>query len=283
MYSSILAAVDGSDSGFNALRQALSLAKSEKGAIKVISVAPPHGGELSLVGVREHVNDMIVAPHQKALDEALAISGTYEIPVKTLLRVGEPFETIVEAAEELNCTLIVVGVRGENPAKTILMGSTAARVIGFSNTDVLAVPLGSELGLEKVLVALDGSESSQKALSKALGLNRTYGSFLSFLSVADIPSQLYGLNAQVAGEMISEARQVLEPVRTIFEADNISFDFLIREGNPAEIINFTARQNTSGLVIIGSHGRTGVKRLLMGSVAERVIGNAPCPVLVVRS
>ena len=60
MYRSILVAVDGSDSGFNALRQALSLAKAEKGAITVISVAPPHGGELSLVGVREHVNDLIV-------------------------------------------------------------------------------------------------------------------------------------------------------------------------------------------------------------------------------
>jgi len=283
MYRTILVAVDGSDSGFNALRQALSLAKTQHGAIKVISVAPPHGGELSLVGVREHVNDMIVAPHQKALDEALKISGTYGVPVKKLLRIGEPSETIVDAAEELNCKLIVVGVRGGNPARTILMGSTAARVIGFSNTDVLAVPLGCELSLERAIVALDGSASSKTVMSRAFALNRTYGLALSFLSVADIPSHLYGLDAKVAGEMINEARQVLEPVHKVAEKENITSDFLVREGKPGEIIVLTAKQKNSGIIIIGSHGRTGMKRLLMGSVAERVIGNAPCPVLVVRS
>jgi nucleotide-binding universal stress UspA family protein len=283
MYRTILVAVDGSDSGFNALRQALSLAKTQHGAIKVISVAPPHSGELSLVGVREHVNDMIVAPHQKALDEALKISGTYGVPVKKLLRIGEPSETIVDAAEELNCKLIVVGVRGGNPARTILMGSTAARVIGFSNTDVLAVPLGCELSLERAIVALDGSASSKTVMSRAFALNRTYGLALSFLSVADIPSHLYGLDAKVAGEMINEARQVLEPVHKVAEKENITSDFLVREGKPGEIIVLTAKQKNSGIIIIGSHGRTGMKRLLMGSVAERVIGNAPCPVLVVRS
>ena len=283
MYRTILVAVDGSDSGFNALRQALSLAKAQHGAIIVISVAPPHGGELSLVGVREHVNDMIVAPHQKALDEALKISGTYGVPVKKLLRIGEPSETIVDAAEELNCKLIVVGVRGGNPARTILMGSTAARVIGFSNTDVLAVPLGCELSLERAIVALDGSASSKTVMSRAFALNRTYGLALSFLSVADIPSHLYGLDAKVAGEMINEARQVLEPVHKVAEKENITSDFLVREGKPGEIIVLTAKQKNSGIIIIGSHGRTGIKRLLMGSVAERVIGNAPCPVLVVRS
>jgi nucleotide-binding universal stress UspA family protein len=283
MYRTILVAVDGSDSGFNALRQALSLAKAQHSAIKVISVAPPHGGELSLVGVREHVNDMIVAPHQRALDEALKISGTYGVPVRTLLRIGEPSETIVDAAEELNCKLIVVGVRGGNPARTILMGSTAARVIGFSNTDVLAVPLGCELSLERAIVALDGSASSKTVMSRAFALNRTYGLALSFLSVADIPSHLYGLDAKVAGEMINEARQVLEPVHKVAEKENITSDFLVREGKPGEIIVLTAKQKNSGIIIIGSHGRTGMKRLLMGSVAERVIGNAPCPVLVVRS
>ena len=128
----ILVAVDGSESGFHALRQATSLARAEKGAIKIISVAPPHAGELSLVGVRQHVNDMIIAPHQKALDEALRISEPYGVPARTILEVGEPPDKIVETAEETHSDLIVVGLRGGNPAKTLLMGSIAARVIGFS-------------------------------------------------------------------------------------------------------------------------------------------------------
>ena len=70
MFKRILVAVDGSDSSLHALRQAMALARAEKGAITVVSVAP-YTGDLSLVGVRENVNDMILAPHQKALDDRL--------------------------------------------------------------------------------------------------------------------------------------------------------------------------------------------------------------------
>ena len=71
MFKRILVAVDGSDSSLHALRQAMALARAENGAITVVSVMPPYTGDLSLVGVRENVNDMILAPHQKALDEAV--------------------------------------------------------------------------------------------------------------------------------------------------------------------------------------------------------------------
>ncbi|MCX5874504.1 MAG: universal stress protein [Deltaproteobacteria bacterium] len=283
MFKRILVAIDGSSSSLHALRQAFPLARAEKGAIQVIAVAPPYTGELSLVGVREHVNDLIVAPYQKALDEALKISESYGVLIRTILEIGEPPETIVDTAEDLDCDLIVVGVRGSNPVKTVLMGSIAARVIGFSHIDVLAVPRGAEIDLNAILLAVDGSWSSERATSIAFELQKSYGLRLSALSVADIPSQLYGLDAKVAEQMLRQAREVLDPVRTKSEAQGIPVELLLREGDAAEVINQTAKQKSAGMIIIGSHGRTGLKRLLMGSVAERVIGHALCPVLVTRS
>lgn len=285
MFRRILVAVDGSESGFHALRQATSLARAEKGAIKIISVAPPHAGELSLVGVRQHVNDMIIAPHQKALDEALRISEPYGVPTRTILEVGEPPDKIIETAEETHSDLIVVGLRGGNPAKTLLMGSIAARVIGFSAVDVLAVPSKSEINLERILVAVDGSRSAERAASVAFQLRESYGSALFVLSVANIPSHLYGLDPNLADRFLGEARQVLDQFKTGSQSQepNVPVDLLLREGEPAECINQVAMDKKVGMIIIGSHGRTGLKRLLMGSVAERVLGHAPCPVLVTKS
>jgi nucleotide-binding universal stress UspA family protein len=285
MFRRILVAVDGSESGFHALHQATILARAEKGAIKIISVAPPYAGELSLVGVRQHVNEMIIAPHQKALDEALRISEPYGVPVRTILEIGEPPDKIVETAEETHSDLIVVGVRGDNPAKTLLMGSIAARVIGFSEVDVLAVPSKSGINLERILVAVDGSRSAERAASVALQLSESYGSALFVLSVANIPPHLYGLDLKVANRMLAEARQVLDQFknRPHYQETHVPVDLMLREGEPAQCINQVAADKKVGMIIIGSHGRTGLKRLLMGSVAERVLGHAPCPVLVTKS
>jgi len=283
MFKRILVAVDGSDSSLHALHQAMALARAEKGAITVISVAPSYTGDLSLVGVRENVNDMILAPHQKALDEALETANKSDIRIRTILEIGDPLEKIVEIAEDLNSDLIVVGVRGGNPTRTVIMGSVAARVIGFSHVDVLTAPMNSEINLDRILLAVDGSRSSDRATSVAFELQLSYGSKLVVLSVADIPSHLYGLDVNVAERMLKEAREILDPILINANEHDVLIEPIFREGDPAAIINQTAIEKQIGLTIIGSHGRTGLKRLLMGSVAERVIGHAPCPVLVTRS
>ncbi|MDR3605471.1 MAG: universal stress protein [Syntrophaceae bacterium] len=282
MFKRILAAVDGSHSSLHALRQAISIARAEKGVIKVVSVAPPYTGDLRLVGVRENVNDMILAPHKKALEEALRIASLNDIHIRSILEIGEPAEKIVETAEELNCDLIVVGIQGGNPARNAIMGSTAARVIGLSSVYVLAVPMNSEVDLDRIIVAVDGSKSSERATAVAFQLQRSYGSGIVVLSVADIPSHLYGLDANVAENMLKEAREVLEPVQFKSIQHGVQIEPLLREGAPADMINQTAVEKRIGLIIIGSHGRTGLKRLLMGSVAESVIVHAPCPVLITR-
>lgn len=283
MFKRILVAVDGSDSSLHTLRQAMALARAEKGAITVVSVVPPYTGDLSLVGVRENVNDMILAPHQKALDDALEIANKTDIRIRTILDIGDPPEKIVEIAEDLNSDLIVVGVHGGNPCSTVIIGSVTSRVIGFSHVDVLAAPMNSEINLDRILLAADGSRSSERATSVAFEIQRSYGSKLVVISVADIPSHLYGLDVNVAERMLKEAREILDPVRTNAKQHSVQLEPICREGDPAAIINQTAMEKQIGLTIIGSHGRTGLKRLLMGSVAERVIGHAPCPVLVTRS
>jgi nucleotide-binding universal stress UspA family protein len=75
----------------------------------------------------------------------------------------------------------------------------------------------------------------------------------------------------------------LDKVKMKSQDERISGEFLLQEGDPSEMIVQTAQKRNSGLILMGSHGHSGLKRLLMGSVTERVIGRAPCPIIVART
>jgi len=283
MLRSVLVPVDGSESSIHALKQSLPLARAEKSVIRAISVVPPSQEELRLVGVKQHVSDLLSDPYRRALELADETAKAAGASIYTIQDEGEPHEKIVEAAEAYGCDLIVIGVRGRNPAEEFLMGSITQRVIGYSHTDVLVVPAGTELRIENVLVAVDGSESGDRAARLGFEFQRSYGSRLAIISVADVPSHLYGIAPEVAGEMMGRARDLLGKVQSMSRAEGIDAEYILIEGNPARSIVETAQKRNSGLIIVGSHGRTGLKRLLMGSVTERVVGRAPCPVLVART
>jgi nucleotide-binding universal stress UspA family protein len=226
---------------------------------------------------------MINQPYQEALAKAVEVADSLDISVLTTLEQGEPHERIVEVAESARFDLIVMGVRGSNPAEKLLMGSMTARVIGYSPIDVLVVPLEKEIGLDSVLVAVDGSESSNVALKRAFELQKSYGSKVQVIWVADIPDQIYGLDPSAAQGMIDIARRNLEGVAKQVDSIGGKAEMLLREGEPAKVITEIAEKTHVGLVIVGSHGRTRLRRVLMGSVTERVIGHAPCPILVTRA
>ncbi len=282
MFNRILVAVDGSESSLNALRQTFPLARAEGSTIRVVAVVPPYEGELRLVGVRQNVAEMMSEPYVNALKDALELAEAAGVRVEANLEHGEPHEIIVELAEAQQCDLIVVGVRGCNPADQVLLGSMTARVIGYSHTDILVVPKDSSMGLNHILVSVDGSESSKGAMKSAIDFHRAYGSAVKVIAVADVPPHIYGVDPSVADVLIGKARKDLEEVTAAAEEAGIRVEPLLREGDPAEIITQLAQEMKSDLIVMGSHGRTGLRRLLMGSVTERVVGHAGCPVLVAR-
>lgn len=280
-FSRILVAVDGSPASLHALKETCRLVRAEHGSVGAVSVVPPHDGELRLVGVSNAIAKMH-APAQKALTDAAKEAESEGVNLQTYLVQGEPHEAIVSLAEEEEYDLISLGVKGHNVAETVLMGSTTARVIGFGQIPVLVIPLESRLTWERILVPVDGSASSRTAAHLAFHLARAYGSQVLVASVAHIPSQLYGISASMVEKMISESKGNLDEIKSDAGSLEIDAEYLLREGEPEQILIELASQRSNDLIIMGSHGRTGLTRLLMGSVTERVIQGSPCPVLVVR-
>lgn len=279
-YRKILVAYDGSPSARNALAIASQMARENKSWIKVIAVLPSYQGDLELIGVK-NIRETMEGPGREMLAEAQRIADAGDFHILTNLEQGEPFERIVHVAEDENCDLIVMGRKGLSPLERELMGSVTARVIGHTNRDVLVVPDGARLAWDRLLLASDGAGSNDNATSKALALAGDYGSQLTALAVVYTNDEFLALAHEVIDGLVEKSLVRLDELVQRAAAGGVALTPLVKEGEAHEVIVRQAKEQKADLIIMGSHGRKGFSRLLMGSVTERTIGYAECPVLVV--
>ena len=180
------------------------------------------------------------------------------------------YEGILEEAAEVKPDWIILGRHGLTGLARLLMGSVTARVIGHSPVNVLVVPKGAPLEFKRILVASDDSPFSTAAWEEALSITQRMGSHLIGLAVAATDGEVETAKA-VVRQMEAEAKMRGVPLETA-----------VPQGQPDQAIIMFAQAKKVNLIVLGSHGRSGLRKLLMGSTAERVIGQAPCPVLVVK-
>lgn len=139
--------------------------------------------------------------------------------------------------------------------------------------------------MQKILVAHDGSKSSDKALKKAVELAVNSNASLTVLSV--VP-ELYLTEFsdedrnRIARTLEEETRQTMEKIRKSLSSKSIEVKMVIRQGDPAEKILETAQKMKVDLIVTGSHGRHGAKKFLLGSVSSKVVDYSRCPVMVVK-
>jgi nucleotide-binding universal stress UspA family protein len=281
-YKKILVAFDGSESSKNALLQAFRLANAEECWITVASVIPPYEGEMELVGVKD-IKAALKKPCDDAIAEAEKIAKAEKALIKTVCEEGEIYKKIVDLAEAENCDLIVMGRKGRHRIERALVGSVTARVIGHTRKDVLVIPDKTAIGWKTILLATDGSIYSKAATDKAIDSAKAYGGKLKVVSGVDVPTEFYAEAPDAVEDLTKKAEGFVVNVKEKAETAGIATATYIREGEAYKVIADLARNEKADVIFMGSHGRTGLKKLLMGSVAERVIGHAPCPVLVVKA
>lgn len=281
-YRKMLVAVDGSTPSMHALRESFRLATNEKSWITVVSVVPGYAGDLSFVGIG-NVMASLRKPCEEALARAEKIAEEERALIKTVCEEGEIYERIVDLADAENCDLIVMGRRGMSKLERTLVGSVTARVIGHSQRDVLVVPSNSHVGWKKILMATDGSRYSKVAAERAIDFAKSYGGELSVVSVVDVPPEFYAEAPNAVDDMIEKARFYAKEIKAQAESAGTKAESFVGEGEAYKVITDLAKKQEANIIVMSSHGRTGLKRLLMGSVAEKVIGHSLCPVLIVRA
>jgi nucleotide-binding universal stress UspA family protein len=198
-------------------------------------------------------------------------------------RVGSPAAEIATQAEELGAGLVVLGSRGLGAIRRALIGSVSDSVVRHAPCPVLVVR-GEPLTFPtKILLATDGSEEANLAASTAAELAKDTDSELHIIHVGQVVPTFLAATEEEPGRTAREARRTLdEQVQRIEVGHETVAQAHLRYGGVAEEVVALAEDIEAGLIAMGSRGRGGIRRALMGSVSDSVVRHAHCAVLVVR-
>lgn len=280
-FKKVLVGIDGSEESLHAFEETVKLAKKKNIQVFVVSVAPSYQGDLSLVGLGVSLQEF-GKTYREALQKAQEIAQKNDLLVHPLYEEGEPYDKIIDIAGELSVDLIVMGKKGMTALQEILMGSVTERVIGYSDVDVLVVPKQGKIQLDRVVVAIDTSKYAEKVCSRALEIAKDFKSEINIVSTVEVSPAVFAIKPEIFDVQVEKTKQYLKEFEIKFQKENIPTKIFIEEGEAYEKILETANKIKAQMIILGTHGRTGLRRLLMGSTCQRVIGLSKVPVLVVK-
>lgn len=268
-WQKLLLCTDGSPDSQGALKATLALAQACGQKVYLVYVLRVRA---EIEAVAPDARAMLAREVSSYLETIKAASSKAGVSVETRVRYGPwPHAIILEEAEDIQPDLIVMGRYGHTGLSQLFMGSTTAQVIGYSPFNVLVVPQNATMAFRTLLVASDGSPCGDAAWVEALGLAR------------ETQAELYAISvAQKEGEIV-QAEEIIHRLINAANQQGVPLQGLVLQGlQPYDTIVQEALRYKVDIIVMGSHGRTGVKRLLVGSVTERVIGQATCPVLVIK-
>jgi len=296
--NNIVLATDFSEGGKCALDEALAWAQRFEATLHLLHVvtAPerlPMAMDLVLSEYKEEALGDLEAQAASKMSKLLESRRADNVPVETSVRRGEAAAPVVlDYAKEQDADLIVTGSHGRRGARRFMMGSTSEEVLRAAERPVLVARTCKHVLSSKppgrVLVPVDFSEHSQRTVSYGREIAATYGAALDLVHVVEETSLpgVYGLEAEATTVAASEVRtETVQALEQLSETAGPEVEATphVLDGHAARVIPALAEERESGLIVMASHGRTGLKRLAMGSVAEQVVRRAPCPVWVAKS
>ena len=273
MYDRILVPTDGSPSAEAAARHGLVIAEAFDASVHVISVTADTERADRLAEAQ--ANDAI-----SNLEEL--VERESDRSCQSVIEHGAPYEAILSYASENDIDLIVMGTHGRRGLSRVLLGSVTERVVRLSNDPVLAVPphaMGREReGYDTILIPTDGSPAATAAVDHGISIAERLGASVRVLCVIEDETGL----PPIGDPLRDEAVEVVEAIAERASDREISLSTHVQPGIPHEVINSFVSAHGIDLVTMGTHGRSGVRRHLLGSVTERVLRTSDAAVLTVR-
>ena len=212
------------------------------------------------------------------------------VTANAIRAVGDPVDVTVKVAREQGVELLVVGSHGRTGITRFLLGSVAERIVEHAPISVLVARGDGAKPFTRVLVASDFSPLATQALTQAQRLASADAAVV-VVNAWHYPAGAWSLAALGERTHASTALEsaLTEPPRVRGEAlvadeaaAGRTIQFRLLQGQPADVVTDVAAREQADLIAIGTHGRTGVRRLVLGSVAAAVMRHAPCSVLIAR-
>lgn len=300
MYKKILVPLDGSKTAENALPLARFLARRLEMPVQLLGVIDVTELARSVSAAEGLYLDGLVAFETRASEEYLAkIAKTFSgVGVQWLAARGKAADVIIETAAADEATLIAMATHGRSGLNRFLLGSVAEKILRGAASPLLLVRAteGTETkgdaAFKSIVVPLDGSELAECVLPAVVEMAQKLDSEIVLFRAYNVSHNIYGADdgrdpaivAELIGGIKGEARDYLEKkTAELRERGAKKVSYTLNEGFSAEQIIALARQTPYTLIVMGSHGRSGIKRWVLGSVTESVVRHSGDPVLVLRA
>ncbi|MEK7468616.1 MAG: universal stress protein [Planctomycetota bacterium] len=221
---------------------------------------------------------------EEAQDYVRAIAGRLSgqgVRCRGVVKAGPAAEAIVATAAEKTNGMIAMATHGRTGLARLAFGSVAERVLRHSPVPVLLVrsageqAAGTALAVKRMMVPVDGSALALAVAPYVAELAKAFKAEVTLVHV--LPPK------PAQGETIAHAERVVAAAKERFQEEGVACEALIRTGDAAEEILDAVRQNRADLVACSTHGRTGIARAVLGSVAEKMMRMATVPLLVCRA
>ena len=285
MYEDILLPFDGSDGAAEALHHAAEISHWADATIHVLFVADTTRDSVTVV--ETEVVDALVQEGEDIVEEAEKTLTTLGVDYDSDVVQGHPAPTIVEYAEQYEYDVIVMPTHGREGVSRYLLGSVTEKVVRLSSIPVLTARMQPDEQLvfpyETVLLPTDGSAGASHAAEHGLSLAAALDATVHVLSVVDDTSLGLDVRSTISGrEREQAATDAVDDLVSEAETHGVSNSVRhVEHGSPIEVILDTIDSNDIHAVVMGTTGRRGSDRILLGSVAEKTVRSAPVPVITV--
>ena len=266
----ILLPTDGSEYSAGAERVAIAMAAKAGSKLEALRIVL-QGTDLGHLAPEadKKLAEEALAQLESVKERAVAAGVDCTLSVRTG---SDPYTVIVDASRDTQTDMIVMGRRGRRGLARLMLGEATAKVMGYAPCAVMVVPEASEMW-GRVLVSTDGSRSSDAAVVMASRIAKCCDVAVDVLSVK-VPSHSERRQA--------ETDSIVERAVAYLRSEGVEATPIVEGGVADDVILAVSEARGDNLIILGSHGRTGIGRVLFGSKAERVINGSKCPVLVAK-
>jgi len=288
----IMVPTDFSELSGAALRTAAKLAAQDDASIQLFhSLVPPSLYDDSNLNLPESVWEEIrKGTRERMYDSQLMFEEAGVSEIDLIVEEGrDPADAIARSAKGLDSDLVVMATHGRRGLRHLLLGSVTERTMRASPVPVLAIKNNGidEVPLRRILLATDFSTHSECALELAWSLAKRYDAHLDVVHVLDRTSSYLTYGSTAAAEFEKEvhafAVQCLDEIGATIRKADLSIATHLSNGIAAERIAHEAERLNSDLIVMGTHGFTGISHAVIGSVTERTMRLAPCSVLTTKA
>jgi len=311
MFRHILVPLDGSRLAAAAVPYALTLARASDARISLLAVVAPPPEHAGLPSAAVQEGDERQVTESTAYLESVAVAVRALGPtVTTVVRHGNPASDILAYAEEEECSLVVMSTHGRTGLERVRMGSVAQHMLRHAAIPTLVVRPGKDPSTEgvaaiaEITATLDGSTLAEESLPVATQIAAALSIPLTLLRVTPSLAYLayggwggaygwgdgyynyYPMREEVEADEDQGVKEYLEAVAARLRAPGLEVRTHAERSMTAraeEIITAYLSARPTGIAVMASHGRGGVLRWVLGSTAEGVLDQSPCPILIVRA